>query len=97
MSTIIIVASVIGLVSGFSIHYVVGISLGVVLILISLAFLLFIRHLLRHKDYMWTTNTARFIQKRLEILQFLLEVLFMNPYAHHRSNADNMIDYRKMK
>ena len=97
VSVIIIVASTIGLVTGISIDYIVGISLDVVSILISLTFLLFIRYLLRHKDYMWTANVARFIRKRLEMLRFLLEVLFMNPYAHHCSNANDTIDYRKMK
>ncbi|CAF0782612.1 unnamed protein product [Rotaria sordida] len=97
LSVIIIVALVIGLIIGFSIHYIVGISLGVTLIMICIGFLVFIRYLLRHKDYIWTANVAQYIKKRLEILRFLLQVLFMNPYVHHRSKKNNTSDYKKMK
>jgi hypothetical protein len=84
-------------VTGFSIHFIVGISLGVISIIISLAFLFLIRYLLRHKDYIWTANIAQFIKKRLEILRFLLQVLFMNPYGHRRLKTNDTIDYQKMK
>ncbi len=97
LSVIVIVASIIGLVTGFSIHFIVGISLGVISIIISLAFLFLIRYLLRHKDYIWTANIAQFIKKRLEILRFLLQVLFMNPYGHRRLKTNDTIDYQKMK
>ncbi|CAF3354789.1 unnamed protein product [Rotaria sp. Silwood1] len=73
------------------------ISFGVCLILICIAFLVFIRYLLRHKDYIWTANIAQFIKKRLEMLRFLLQVLFMNPYVHRRSKKNDTIDYKKMK
>jgi hypothetical protein len=96
-SVIIIVALIVGLVAGFSLHYIVGISLGVALTISSLAFLLFIRYLLRHKDYAWTANIAQFIKRRLEILRFLLQVLFMNPYAHRRLKVNDTIDCKKMK
>jgi hypothetical protein len=67
------------------------------LIIISLAFLFLIRYLLRHKDYAWTANIAQFIKKRLEILRFLLQVLFMNPYGYHRLKNNDTMDYQKMK
>jgi glucose-6-phosphate-specific signal transduction histidine kinase len=96
VSVIVIVASIVGLVTGFSIHYIVGISLTVALIVFPLLFLFLIQYLLRHKDYLWTTNVAQFINKRTEILRFLLQVLFMNPYAHRRLTNDTM-DCKKMK
>ncbi len=96
-SVIIIVALIIGLITGFSIHYIVGISLSVTSIIISLGFLFLIRYLLRHKDYIWTANIAQFIKKRLEILRFLLQVLFMNPYAHRRLKTNDITDCKKMK
>ncbi|CAF3558384.1 unnamed protein product [Rotaria socialis] len=97
LSVIVIAALIIGLIIGFSIHYIVGISCGVALIIICLTFLFFIRYLLRHKDYAWTANIAQFIKKRLEILRFLLQVLFMNPYVHRRSKKSDTFDYQKMK
>ncbi len=97
LSVIVIMALIIGLITGFSIHFIVGISLGVASIIISLAFLFLIRYLLRHKDYVWTANIAQFIKKRLDILRFLLQVLFMNPYAHRRLKTNDTIDYQKMK
>jgi glucose-6-phosphate-specific signal transduction histidine kinase len=96
VSVIVIVASIVGLVTGFSIHYIVGISLAVALIVFPLLFLFLIQYLLRHKDYLWTTNVAQFINKRTEILRFLLQVLFMNPYAHRRLTNDTT-DCKKMK
>ncbi len=97
LSVIIIIASIVGLITGFSIHYIVGISLGVALIVFSLIFLFLIKYLLLHKDYIWTANVAKFINKRLEILRFLLQVLFMNPYAHRRLKTNDITDCKKMK
>jgi hypothetical protein len=97
LSVIIITGLIIGLITGFSVHYIVGISLGVASIAISLAFLFLIQYLLRHKDHLWTANIAQFIKKRLEILRFLLQVLFMNPYAERRLKANDTIDCQKMK
>jgi hypothetical protein len=97
ISVIVIFGLIVGLITGFSIHYIVGISLGVASLIISLAFIFLIRYLLRHKDYIWTTNVAQFIKKRLEILRFLLQVLFMNPYAHRRLKGNDTIDCQKMK
>ncbi|CAF1117906.1 unnamed protein product [Rotaria sp. Silwood1] len=97
LTVIVIVALIIGFFIGFLIHYIVGISFGVCLIIICIAFLVFIRYLLRHKDYIWTANIAQFIKKRLEMLRFLLQVLFMNPYVHRRSKKNDTIDYKKMK
>ena len=97
LSVIIIIALLVGLITTFSIHYIVGISLGVALVIIILIFLIFIRYLLRHKDYNWTASVARFINKRLEILRFLLQVLFINPYIQRRLKTNNTFDYQKMK
>lgn len=97
LSVILIIASIIGLITGFSIHYIVGITLGVTLVIIPLVFVFLIKYLLRHKDYIWTANIAKFINKRLEILRFLLQVLFMNPYAHRRLRTNDVIDCKKMK
>jgi hypothetical protein len=97
LSVILIISSTIALVTGFSIHYIVGILLGVALIVFPVAFLFLIRYLLRNKDYLWTANVAQFIKKRLEILRFLLQVLFMNPYAHRRLKANDTADCKKMK
>jgi len=97
LSVIIIIALIIGLITGFSIHYIVGISLGVSLIILPLIFIFLIKYLLLHKDYLWTANVAQFINQRLEILRFLLQVLFMNPYAHHSSKVNDTIDCKKMK
>ncbi|CAF4647468.1 unnamed protein product, partial [Rotaria magnacalcarata] len=97
LSVIVIAALIIGLIIGFSIHYIVGVSCGVALIIMCLTFLFFIQYLLRHKDYAWTANVAQFIKKRLEILRFLLQVLFMNPYVHRRSKKSDTFDYQKMK
>ncbi len=97
LSVLIIMALIIGVVMGFSIHYIVGISVGVSSIIISLAFIFLIRYLLRHKDYIWVANIAQFIKKRLEILRFLLQVLFMNPYMHRRLKTNDTIDCQKMK
>lgn len=97
LSVIIIVALIVGLITGFLIHFIVGLSLGVAFIMICLAFLFLIKYLLRHKDYIWTANIAQFIKKRLEILRFLLQVLFMNPYAHRRLKINDTMDYQKMK
>ncbi len=97
LSVILIIALIMGLVTGFSIHFILGISLGVALIIFPLAFLFLIKYLLRNKDYIWTANVAQFINKRLEILRFLLQVLFMNPYAYHRSKLNDITDCKKMK
>lgn len=97
LSVIIITALIVGLVTGFFIHYIVGISCAIALIIICLIFVVSTRYLLRHKDYTWTASIAQFIKKRLEMLRFLLEVLFMNPYVHHRSKMNNAFDYQKMK
>jgi len=97
LAVIIIIASSVGLITGFSIHYIVGISLGVALIVFPLIFLFLIKYLLLHKDYIWTANVAKFINKRLEILRFLLQVLFMNPYAHRRLKTNDITDCKKMK
>ncbi|CAF3900552.1 unnamed protein product [Rotaria sp. Silwood2] len=97
LSVIVIVALIIGLFISSLMHYIVGISFSVCLIMICIAFLVFIRYLLRHKDYIWTANVAQFIKKRLEMLRFLLQVLFMNPYVHHRSKKNDAFDYQKMK
>ncbi|CAF0790019.1 unnamed protein product [Adineta steineri] len=97
LSVIIIIALIVGLITGFLIHFIVGISLGVALILFPLVLLFMIQYLLRHKDYLWTANIAQFINKRLEILRFLLQVLFMNPYARRGLKINDTIDCRKMK
>ena len=97
LSVIFIITSLVGLVTGFTIHYIVGISLGVTLLALTMAFLLLIKYLLRNKDYLWTANVAQFINKRLEILRFLLQVLFMNPYAHRRLQGNDTKDCKKMK
>jgi hypothetical protein len=97
LSVIIIISSIVSLITGFSIHYIVGTTLGVALIIFPLAFLFLIKYLLLHKDYIWTANVAQFINKRLEILRFLLQVLFMNPYAHCRLRTNDIIDCKKMK
>ena len=93
----ILCAIIIGLIIGFTVHFIVGITLGVATMISILAFLFLIRYLLRHKDYAWTANVAQFIKKRLEILRFLLQVLFMNPYAHRRLKTNDTIDCQKMK
>lgn len=90
-------ATLIGLITGFLIHFIVGISLGVSTIVVSLAFLFLLRYLLQHKDYLWTANIAQFLTKRLEIFRFLLQVLFMNPYGHRRLKNNDTLDYQKMK
>lgn len=97
ISIIVILAAIFGLITGFSIHYIVGISLSIGFIIISVGFLFLIRYLLRHKDYLWTANVAQFLTKRLEIIRFLLQVLFMNPYAHRRLRNRDTNDYQKMK
>jgi hypothetical protein len=97
ISVILIFGSIIGLITGFSIHYIVGISLAAALMALPLMFLFLIQYLLRHKDYLWTANVAQFINKRMEILRFLLQVLFMNPYAHRRLQANDARDCKKMK
>jgi hypothetical protein len=97
VSVILILSLIIGLVAGLTIHYIAGISLGVAWLLIVFAFLVLIRHLLRHKDYAWTANVAQLIKKRLEILRFLLQVLFMNPYMHQRGKTHDTVDCQKMK
>jgi hypothetical protein len=97
ISVILIIAIILGLITGFSIHYIVGITLGLTLAIFPLAFLILIKYLLRHKDYIWTANVAQFINKRLEILRFLLQVLFMNPYAHRRLKMKDTTDCKKMK
>jgi hypothetical protein len=97
LSVILITSAIVGLITGFSIHYIVGITLGVSLIVFPFGFLILIKYLLRHKDYVWTTNVAQFINKRLEILRFLLQVLFMNPYAHRRLKIKDTSDCKKMK
>ena len=97
LAVILIIALIVGLVTGFSIHFIVGISLGVTLIVLPLVFLFLIKYLLRHKDYIWIANVAQFINKRLEILRFLLQVLFMNPYAHSRLKINDITDCKKMK
>lgn len=94
---IVIFSLIIGVITGFLIHFIVGISLGVAWMIFSFGFLVLIRYLLRHKDYAWTANTAQFIKKRIEILRFLLQVLFMNPYVHHRTHKNDTFDYQKMK
>jgi hypothetical protein len=94
---IFIIASIVGLITGFSLHYIVGISLGVALIVFPVVFLILIRYLLRRKDYIWTANVAQFINKRLEFLRFLLQVLFMNPYGHRRLKINDTTDCKKMK
>lgn len=95
-SIIIAIAIILSLI-GFSIHILIGISLGISWTILSFAFLLLIRYLLQHKDYAWTANAAQFIKKRVEIIRFLLQVLFMNPYGHHRLKTKDMTDFRKMK
>lgn len=97
LSVLLIVASIIGLVTGFLLHYIVGISLSVGLIVLPLVFVYLIKYLLRNKDYEWTANVAQFINKRLEILRFLLQVLFINPYTYRRFKTDNGTDCKKMK
>jgi hypothetical protein len=97
LSVIVIVALIVGLVTGFSIHYIVGISIAPALIIFPLIFLFLIQYLLRHKDYLWTANVAQFINKRAEMLRFLLQVLFMNPYAHRRLRTNDTTDCKKMK
>ncbi|CAF1462733.1 unnamed protein product [Rotaria magnacalcarata] len=97
LSVIFITGSIIGLIIGFLIHYTVGISIGCLLIIFPLVFLYWIKYFLRNKDYGRTASVARFINKRLEILRFLLQVLFINPYAHHRLKTDDATDCKKMK
>ncbi|CAF2870557.1 unnamed protein product [Rotaria sp. Silwood2] len=97
VSVIFIIASIVSLVSGFLIHYIVGISLGVILMVFPLAFLCLLKYLLRNKDYEWTANVTQFINKRLEMLRFLLQVIFINPYAHHRLKTNDTNDCKKMK
>ena len=97
LSFIFLFASIIGLITGFSVHFIVGISLGVALFFIPVGFIFLIKYLLRNKDYLWTANVAQFINKRLEILRFLLQVLFMNPYAHRRLKGNDTMDCKKMK
>jgi hypothetical protein len=97
LSVLLIIASIVGLITGFSIHYIVGISLGVAFIVFPLIFLFLIKYLLRNKDYVWTANVSQFLNKRLEILRFLLQVLFMNPYAHRRLGTNDTSDCKKMK
>ena len=93
-SVVLTVASLVGLLTSVLIHWIVGISLAVTLILIPLIFVFLLRYLLLHKDYLWTTTVAQFIKKRLDILRFLLQVVFMNPYAYlHAKTTDS----RKMK
>lgn len=94
---IFILASIIGLITGFTIHYIVGLSLSVTSIILPLVFLFLIQYLLRHKDYRWSANVARLINRRLEIIRFLLQVLFMNPYAHRRLQTNDTTDCKKMK
>ncbi|CAF3425386.1 unnamed protein product [Rotaria sp. Silwood1] len=90
-------ASIVGLVTGFLIHYIVGITIGVILIVFPLAFLCLIKYLLRNKDYEWTANMTQFINKRVEMLRFLLQVIFINPYSCHRLKTNDTIDCKKMK
>ncbi|CAF1032924.1 unnamed protein product [Adineta ricciae] len=97
LSVIFLFASIIGLITGFSVHFIVGISLGVALFFIPVGFIFLLIYLLRNKDYLWTTNVAQFINKRLEILRFLLQVLFMNPYAYRRLKGNDTMDCKKMK
>lgn len=97
LSVVFIIASVVGLITGFSIHYIVGISLGVALVVLPSIFLFLIQYLLRRKDYRWSANVAQFLNRRLEILRFLLQVLFVNPYAHRRLKTHDMADCKKMK
>ena len=93
-SVILIVASSVGLLASVLIHWIVGISLAATLIFIPLIFVFLLRYLLRHKDYVWTATVAHFIKKRLDILRFLLQVVFMNPYAYLHAKTT---DCRKMK
>lgn len=97
ISVIVILAAILGLITGFSIDYIVGISISIGFMLVTVGFLFLIRYLLRHKDYIWSANIAQFLTKRLEILRFLLQVLFMNPYAHRRLKNRDTNDYQKMK
>ncbi|CAF0763759.1 unnamed protein product [Rotaria sordida] len=97
LSVIFTIALIISLITGFLIHYIVSISLGVILIIFPIAFFGLIKYLLRNKDYGWTANVAQFINKRLEILRFLLQVIFINPYAHYRLITNNTSDCKKMK
>lgn len=97
LSVIVIVATLLDLVTGLFIHFIVGISLAISTMILSLEFLFLIRYLLQHKDYIWTTHLAQFLTKRLEIFRFLLQVLFMNPYGHRRLKNHDTIDYQKMK
>lgn len=93
-SVILILASSVGLLASVLIHWIVGISLAAALIFIPLIFVFLLRYLLRHKDYVWTATVAQFIKKRLDILRFLLQVVFMNPYAYLHAKTT---DCRKMK
>jgi hypothetical protein len=101
VSLIILFGTFIGLILGFSMRSLAGISVGLLggtaWILFSLSFVFLIRYLLRHKDYLWTAHAAQLIKKRLEIVRFLLQVLFMNPYAHNRAKLTETIDCKKMK
>lgn len=97
LSLIFILASIVGLITGFAIHYIVGLSLGVALFILPLVFVFLIRYLLLHKDYRWTANLAQMITNRLEMFRFLLQVLFMNPYAHRRLRTNDTSDCKKMK
>ena len=98
LSILVIVATVVGVIAGFVLkHYLIGILSGAVCLIVPLAFLCLLRYLLRRKDYVWTANMAQFIKKRLEIFRFLLQVLFMNPYVHRRSNLNDTTDCKKMK
>lgn len=97
LSVILIVALIVSFTVGFLIHYIVGISVGVTMILLPLSFLLVIHYFLRHKDYGWTASVAQYINKRLEILRFLLQVLFINPYSHRRLKTNDTTDCKKMK
>lgn len=96
-AVILLLSTIIGLITGFTIHYIAGISFGLASLITCLAFLLLIRYLLRHKDYAWTANVAELIKKRLDILRFLLQVLFMNPYMHRRVKTHDTVDCQKMK
>lgn len=97
ISVIILFGLLIGLIAVFSLHYIVGISLGATLIILCLIFISLIRYLLQHKDYLWTANIAQFLNKRLEMLRFFLQVLFINPYGHKRLKANEPFDCKKMK
>lgn len=86
-SVIVLTALVFGLVSGFALHPIIGLSIGVAILILSFSSIFILQYLLRNKNYRWTATVAHFVKKRLDFLRFLLQVLFMNPYA--RLKAEN--------